>query len=140
MVSPHSNETTCYVTVSGIQKHIMAVLDGGTFYIRPLKWSDSGWYVYVEDNDTGDVRGHDGPPGPRGQFIFKQVGNKDFYLISTQQRPDWYIYMQVYSDGNIRAYKGDPGPQGHWYVTTTKDGYKQLSTVEWPNWYMTTCI
>ena len=107
------------------------VLDRCAFYITPLKWSK--WYVYVVDNDTGNVQGHKDPPGSKGQFIFEQIGNEDVYLIRTIQWPNSYIYMHGY---NIKARKGDPGPQGHWYVTTTKDGYKQLCTVKWPNWYM----
>ena len=112
----------------------MEVLDGCAFYNTPLKWSE--WYVYVVNNDTGNVQGHKGPPGSKGQFIFEQVGNEDVYLISTIQWRDSYIYMQNSWRDYIKACKGDPGPQGHWYVTTTKDGYKQLCTVKWPNWYM----
>ena len=107
-------------------------LDGRSFYIRSLKWSE--WYMYVVY--TGNVKGHEGPPGSKGQFKFEQVGNEDVYLISSIQWPDWYIYMQNSPSANVTSYKGDPGPQGHWYVTTTKDGYKQLCTVKWPSWYM----
>ena len=109
-------------------------LDGSKHYLRK-KCSD--WYVYVDDKH--DVQGHKGCPGSKGWFIFKQVGNEDLYLISTEKSPDYYIYMNggfFGSNDEISTYKGDPGKSGHWYVTESKDGYLQLCSEKWPNWYM----
>ena len=110
----------------------MATFDGCTFYMTPKKWP--AWYVYEEN--TGNIRGYDGSPGPQSSFTFQQISGTDHYLIWAEAWPDFFMYMQDNPEGNVRCWNTDPGPQGHWIITTRDDGYVLLSSVEWPDWYI----
>ena len=104
------------------------------FTLTTEKWPD--WYVYMQDNGVGNVRGWEGHPGDQGIFIAKNIGYSKF-LISTRKWPNWYLYMQNDSKGNIRGWKGDPGPQGHWHIEYNGDGtFTLLTTDKWKDWFM----
>ena len=103
------------------------------FTLTTEKWPD--WYVYMQDNGVGNVRGWGSHPGDSGIFIAKNIGYSKF-LISTRKWPKWYLYMQDNSDGNVRGWKGDPGPQGHWHIEYTGDGTFTLTTDKWRGWFM----
>ena len=101
----------------------------------------------MEDNDTANVRGWKGDPGPQGHWLFAKIpGTLDTYLIGSKQQPDCYMYMEDNDEGNVSGFRGDPGLQGHWTVTSistvTIDGKTvktyALATVKWPNWYIYT--
>ena len=124
----------------------MDVVDGAV-RISTQKWMD--WYVYMQDNSEGNVRGWKGDPGQQGHFVFTKVAQPSpdgtvRYLVSPKEWPNWYMYMQNNGDGNVRGWPGDPGEQGHWIITrkgTVIVGGREiptyvLHTERWPGWYM----
>ena len=107
---------------------------GGVFRMSTVKWPN--WYVYMESNKEGNVRGRGDLPGYEGEFIFTPHGD-NFYLISPKSWPTWYLYMEDDSTGNVRGKEGqDPGEQGYWRVKPRHDGSFMLSTAKWDHWHM----
>lgn len=117
----------------GKPKHSFPLRDAHVLRLATLRWRH--WFVYMQNNSTGNVRGYGGIPGDQGELIFTPNENGT-YLISTKKWPNWYFYMQDIKDGNIRGWQGDPGPQGHWRVKPRGDGSILLCTEKWDNWYM----
>lgn len=108
---------------------------GGVFRLSTVKWPN--WYVYMQSNAQGNVRGWDGLPGYQGELILTPLSpNSELFLISTKTWPNWYLYMQDNAEGNVRGWQGDPGPQGHWLISVRHDGSFLLSTAKWEKWYM----
>ena len=110
--------------------------------ISTQKWMD--WYVYMQNDIVGNVRGCIGDPGPQGHWKITQIGDTGKCLLSTKQWPNWYMYMQDNNVGNVRGWNGDPGPQGHWIMeqkgTVIVNGQNIPTYVfyneKWPNWYV----
>lgn len=104
-----------------------------------LTWGsgDNGWFMYMQDNGDGNVRGWQGDPGDQGHLLFTRRYDETTYLLSTKKWPNWYLYMQDVGDGNVRGWDGDPGPQGHFLIKghPFKNCYL-ISTEQWPGWYM----
>ena len=108
------------------------------------KWMD--WYVYMEFNSEGSVRGWKGDPSRQRHWNITQIGSTNKYLLSPRRWPNWYMYMQDNSrhNGNVRGWQGDPGPQGHWMITqkgTVSVGNQSLptyvfNTERWPKRYI----
>jgi len=106
------------------------------------KWMN--WFVYMQSNSEGNVRGWKGDPGNQGHWNITQIGSTNKYLLSPKEWPNRYLYMQDNSKGNVRGWQGDPGPQGHWMITqkgTVIVGGQSLPTYvfnpeRWRNWYM----
>ena len=101
----------------------------------------------MQNDETGNVRGWKGDPGPQGHWKVDQIPDTiddPRYLLSPKQWPNWYMYMQSDDTGNVRGWKGDPGPQGHWMITSKGtiiiDGVETQTFLfhpeKWPNWYM----
>ena len=108
---------------------------GGVFRLSTVKWPN--WYLYMESNKEGNVRGCSGlPPGNQGEFIFTPLGENNLYLITSKNWPTWHLYMEDDSTGNVRGREGDPGKQGHWRVKPRYDGSFMLSTAKWDHWHM----
>jgi len=42
-----------------------------TYVFNPERWRN--WYMYMQDNSKGNVRGWKGDPGIQGYFIIKQA-------------------------------------------------------------------
>ena len=101
--------------------------------MHPQKWTN--WYAHMEDNPEGNVSGHQGDPGPAGEWVFTRRSDGT-YLISQKQWDNWYMYMEDDSVGNVRGWESDPGPQGHWILKRRDDGTYLLSTKEWPDCFM----
>ena len=40
------------------------------YLLNTEKWPN--WYMYMENNSTGNVRGWNGDPGPQGHFIYEE--------------------------------------------------------------------
>ena len=109
------------------------------------KWPD--WYVYMENNKIGNVRGQNGDPGAKGHWkISVAPGSTPENLLlrfSPKQWPNWFMCMDTDSTGNIIGSNGDPGPRGYWKLTDkekTKVGDVDfevfaLSPKQWPDWY-----
>ena len=58
----------------------------GTFLMAPAQWPN--WFVYMQNNDEGNVRGSVGLPDQQGELIFKpHPQHEDLWLISTQMWP-----------------------------------------------------
>ena len=116
--------------------------DGCYQLLSPEKWPN--WFLYMQSNAEGNVRGWNGDPGPQGHWKITQIGSTDTYLLSPKQWPNWYMYMQSNAEGNVRGWNGDPGPQGHWKITqkgSVTIGCETIPTyvltpVTWPNWYI----
>ncbi len=113
--------------------HQLPFSGGGPFRITTLKWPE--WFVYMQDNKEGNVRGWQTTPGNQGEFLFERI-DSNFFLISTMRWKNWYLYMQDNSEGNVRGWEKDPGLQGHWQLTPRDDGSFLLSTEKWPHWYI----
>ena len=108
--------------------------EGGVFRMSTVKWPN--WYVYMESNREGNVRGWGSLPGYQGEFIFTSLGESNLYLISPKSWPTWYLYMENNSTGNVRGKEGDPGEQGHWRIKPRHDGSFMLSTTKWEHWHI----
>lgn len=115
----------------------------GTYQLMSTqKWTD--WFLFMENNAWGNVRGWEGDPGPQGHWKFTKIGSTDKYLVSPKEWPNWYMYMDKGAIGNVRGCKGDPGAQGHWRITkkgTVIIGGKEVptyvfTTEQWSDWYM----
>ena len=106
---------------------------GGVFRMTTMKWPN--WFVYMQSNEDGNVRGWESLPGYQGEFIFTPYKD-NLYFISTKSWPQWYLYMQDNAEGNVRGWQGDPGPQGHWRIAPRYDGSFMLSTAKWKHWHM----
>ncbi len=58
--------------------HQLAFSGGGPFRISTLKWPE--WFVYMQDNKEGNVRGWKTTPGNQGEFLFEQIDNNLFFI------------------------------------------------------------
>ena len=85
---------------------------GGTFLIQTK--ASPTWYLYMEDNFGGDIKGSRQCPGPEGHWCIEcsDIRNRTF-LLSTAKWPQWYMYMKKGSSAKVRGEKGDPGQKGH---------------------------
>jgi len=104
-----------------------------------LTWGsgDNGWFMYMQNQGDGNVRGWKGDPGAQGHLLFTRRDDRTSFLLSTKKWPNWYLYMEDVVDGNVRGWDGDPGPQGHFLIKghRFKNCYL-ISTKQWPGWYM----
>ena len=67
--------------------------NGGVFRMSTVEWPN--WYVYMQSNGEGNVRGWEGLPGYQGELIFTpDTSNSELFLISTKTWPDWYIHAR----------------------------------------------
>lgn len=107
---------------------------GGPYLLTTQKWID--WFVYMQDDDVGTVRGWKGPPGNQGNLMFKPILNSKYFLISTGHWPDRYFCLKDINTANVVGTHGDPGSRGHWCITTRGDGSFTLSTEQWPTWHI----
>ena len=83
---------------------------GSVFRLFTVKWPN--WYVYMQSNAQGNVRGWDGLPGYQGELILTPLSpNSELFLISTKTWPNWYLYMQDNAEGNVRGWLREI--QGH---------------------------
>ena len=72
-----------------------------TFLISTVKWSD--WFMYIQDNDKGNVRGWKGDPGGQGYWKLKCVppSSPGHYVFCSVKWPDWFIYIHDNEEGNV---------------------------------------
>ena len=96
---------------------MMANYNGCTFYMTPQKWPQ--WYVFEDNDCTGNIRGRHGRPGPQGQFTFNRVCGKDYYLICARAWPNWFIYMENDAKANVKSWCGA-------WSTGTLDYHRQM--------------
>ena len=97
-----------------------------TYFIGSEQWPDC--YMYMEDNDKGNVSGFKGDPGLQGHWTVTDIGTVtidgktvETYVLATVKWPNWFIYMEDNKEGNIRGWNGDPGSQGHFIIEKAKD-------------------
>ncbi len=88
--------------------------EGNYFLISTARWKD--WYLYMQDNGEGNVRGYQNDPGPQGHWKITPKFDGSF-LLSTKTWPSWYMYMQDVATGNIVGCNGDIGTQAHFKLS-----------------------
>ena len=122
-------QDSAFCNVGGCEGHpgdqgvfIFTPKGGGKFLISPKRWPN--WYVYMQNNFGGNVRGLNKDPGPQGHWYvtIKDIRVRTF-LLSTTKWPKWYMYMKNNFIGDIRGCRGDPGPQGHFKLLSSVDYY-----------------
>ena len=85
------------------------------YLIRQKQWPN--WYIYMENNPTGNVRGQYGKPGQQGEWQIDIAPPIDIdgELVSTfdirpRQWPGWRMVMKDDSTANVEGQPiTDPG-------------------------------
>lgn len=80
------------------------------------RWKD--WFIYMQSNETGNIRGWKSDPSDQGYFTFEKsdFSFKDIpaYKIKSYKWPNYYIYME--EGGNVRGCKENPGIKGYFII------------------------
>ena len=94
--------------------------DKGLFYhITNKKWPN--YFVYMQDNSAGNIKGWKGNPGIQGEWKlsvhnFSEKSQNFTFTLAPKKWLDHNIYIQNKKKGLLYGWKGDIGDEGHFVL------------------------